>query len=533
MDVHSRRTFLKCAAGAAAFAAMGGKGYAMNGKQPNIVVILADDLGYGDVGCYDPEHCRVPTPHIDQLASEGILFTDAHAGAALCTPSRYSLLTGRYSWRSSLEEHVVRPYGSPLIAEDRLTLPKMLKEHGYYTACIGKWHLGFNWPLRQEDGSVEYAPDDTFIQQRYGDLVFELPIKGGPTTRGFDEYFGVDLPNSPPYTFIENDRMTANPTDRKTINDRVHWGPEGPMEPGWRFDRVQPTLVDKAEDCIARCAEGDAPFFLYMPLTIPHEPIAPSEEFRGKSGISDVADLILETDAAVGRIMATLDAHGLTDNTLLIFTSDNGHCSYTGIMPFQEVGHRVGGPYRGYKCNISEGGHRIPLVARWPGVIAPGRKSDALVCLSDWMATCATALGATLPDDAAEDSLDLLPHLRGETDDVREDVVVQSYFADVLMIRRGPWKLSVCAGDGVDRPWCTEEGVPHDISDADALAEGRPPMQLYNVVEDPGETRNLIEAHPDIVEDLLARMQDYIDRGRSTPGPQRKNDQEIRLRIEG
>ena len=247
----------------------------------------------------------------------------------------------------------------------------------------------------------------------------------------------------------------------------------------------------------------------------------------------DVADLILETDAAVGRIMAALDAHGLTDNTLLVFTSDNGHCSYTGIMPFQEVGHRVGGPYRGYKCNISEGGHRIPLVARWPGVIAPGRKSDALVCLSDWMATCATALGATLLDDAAEDSLDLLPHLRGETDEVREDVVVQSYFADVLMIRRGPWKLSVCAGDGVDRPWCTEEGVPHDISDADALAQGRPPMQLYNVAEDPGETRNLIEAHPDIVEDLLARVQDYIDRGRSTPGPRLQNDQEIRLRIEG
>jgi len=533
MERLNRRAFLgTLGAGCAALLA-GGRTGSMETRKPNIVIIFADDLGYGDVACYDPEHCRVPTPHIDRLAEQGIRFTDAHATASLCTPSRYGLLTGRYSWRSSLAEHVVRRYGSPLIDEARLTLPGMLREQGYYTACVGKWHLGWDWPLRQPDGSVQYAPEGRFTMEREGEPAFDLPILGGPTTRGFDEFFGVDLPNQPPYTFVRNDRMTVNPTDRKTISDRIHWGPEGPMAPGWRFDEVQPTLVDKAEDCIARCAARGGPFFLYMPLTIPHEPIAPSERWRGKSGISDVADLILETDDAVGRVMKALDEHGLADETLLVFSSDNGHCSYTGIMPFQEVGHRVGGPYRGYKCNISEGGHRVPLVARWPGVIDAGRVSDALVCLNDWMATCAQALDVDLPHTAAEDSVSLLPHLRGETNTVRDEVVVQSYFAEVLMIRRGPWKLAVCAGDGVDRRWCNEEGVPQDIPDPEALAMGRPPMQLYNVAEDPGETHNRIEEYPDIAGDLLARLRTCIARGRSTPGPDLENDQLIRLHTDG
>jgi len=267
MTKHSRRAFLRYVGAGVAVIGTGGSTMSTSKPMPNIVIILADDLGYGDVGCYDPEHAKVPTPNIDRLASGGILFTDAHAGAALCTPSRYTLLTGRYSWRSSLEEHVVRTYGSPLINAERTTLPGLLHGEGYYTACIGKWHLGWNWPLRQPDGTVVYAPDEGFIQQREGAPAFDLPIKGGPTTRGFDEFFGVDLPNQPPYTFIQNDRMTVNPTDRKTIQDRVHWGPEGPMAPGWRFDNVQPTLVEKAEACIASCAARQAPFFLYMPLT--------------------------------------------------------------------------------------------------------------------------------------------------------------------------------------------------------------------------------------------------------------------------
>jgi arylsulfatase A-like enzyme len=499
--------------------------------RPNIVIVLADDLGYGDARCYDPQHAKVATPHVDRLAREGMLFTDAHAAASLCSPSRYSLLTGRYSWRSPLREHVVRMYGSPLIPADRITLPRLLKRRGYHTACVGKWHLGWNWPLRQKDGSVARAPRGQFVAERQGEPVGDEPIADGPTARGFDEYFGVDVPNLPPYTFIQYDRMLVAPTSRKTLNDRVNWGPPGPMAPGWKFDRILPTLVEQAERYIAQRAAEKLPFFLYFALTSPHEPIAPSQAFKGKSGISDVADFILETDDALGRVMAALEKHKLAQNTLLIFASDNGHCGYTGIMPFQKLGHHVGGPYRGYKCDISEGGHRVPMVARWPGTIRAGSRSGQLACLSDWMATCAQIVGVTVPANAGEDSVSLLPILQGQDAPVREDLVHQSYFADVLAIRRGQWKLSVCAGDGVQSPWCKEPGVPNDTSDPDAEAAGAPPIQLYDLFADPGEAVNVQAKHPDVVQDLLARLRGQIDRGRSTPGEPQKNDAPVTLRL--
>ena len=498
-------------------------------RPPNVIIILADDLGWGDVHCYDPQHSQVPTPNIDRLAAQGIRFTDAHTSASLCSPSRYGLLTGRYSWRTPMREHVVRRYGSPLIQPNRLTLPAMLRRHGYHTACIGKWHLGWDWPLRKEDGSIEHAPSDRFVQEREGEPVFGQPIGDGPTSRGFDEYFGVDVPNLPPYTFIRGDQMVVEPTARKTGQDRVHWGPEGPMAPDWEFDQILPRLVEEAEALIGRCAQTNRPFFLYFPLTSPHEPIAPSAPFRGKSGISDVADFIMETDAVLGRVMTALDQHKLSDRTLVVFTSDNGHCGYTGIAPFQHVGHRVGGPYRGYKCDISEGGHRVPLVVRWPGHVAPGTVTGQLVCLTDWMATCAEVLGTDLPDNAAEDSVSLLPLLRGSRAATREDLVVHSFEADVLSIRKGPWKLSLCAGDGVPRSWCREEGVPHDLSDPDALAEERPPLQLYQVDEDPGETNNLQAEHPEMVTELRNRVERYVRTGRSTPGEPQKNDLPLRI----
>ena len=497
-------------------------------NKPNIVIILADDLGWGDVGCYDPQHNKVPTPHIDRLAAEGMYFSDARTSASLCSPSRYGLLTGRYSWRTPMRFHVVRKYGSPLIHADRLTLPGLLKQHGYRTSCIGKWHLGWDWPLRQPDGAIENTPGNQFVQERAGEPVFDGPIGKGPITRGFDDYFGVDVPNLPPYTFLRDDRMVEEPTDRKVGNDRVRWGPEGPMAPGWKFDQILPRLVAEAESSIERSAKEQSPFFLYFPLTSPHEPIAPSEAFRGKSGISDVADFIMETDAAVGRVMAALEKHELTDNALLVFTSDNGHCGYTGIAPFVKVGHRVGGPYRGYKCDISEGGHRVPLVVRWPGTVKPGSRSDQLVCLTDWMATCAAMLGATLPDEAGEDSVSLLPLLRGNDTATREDLTVHSYSADVLSIRQGPWKLSLCAGDGVSRRWCNEAGVPQDLSDPEAIQQGLPPVQLYNLEQDPGETKNLQSDHPEIVRKLMKRIERYVERGRSTPAPPRKMTRPLR-----
>lgn len=494
-------------------------------KHPNIVIVLADDLGYGDIRCYDPNNAKVPTPYIDQLAEQGVRFTDAHAGASLCTPSRYALLTGRFSWRTPLREHVLRPYGSPLIAADRLTLPGMLQKQGYHTACFGKWHLGWDWPLRQEDGTISVAPKNDFIKQREGEPVFEEPIGQGPTTRGFDYYFGVDVPNHPPYTFIQNDRMVVAPISRKsTKNGKA----SKPMAPGWKMDRILPTIVEKTEQFIAQRAQEKKPFFLYMPLTSPHEPIAPSEPFRGKSGISPVADFIMETDAALGRVMAALDKGGLADNTLLIFTSDNGHSPYTGLSPFVKVGHRVNGPYRGYKGNISDGGHRIPLIIRWPGIVKPATRCDQLVCLSDVMATSAEMLGVRLPDNASEDSVSFLPLLRGGEGPVRRDLVHQC-FTDVLAIREGNWKLSLCAGDGAKGSLCHEAGVPQDLGEQEARRRGLPPVQLYNIVDDPGETKNLQAKHPEIVQRLYSRLAKYVAEGRSTPGLAQKNDVELSI----
>lgn len=296
------------------------------------------------------------------------------------------------------------------------------------------------------------------------------------------------------------------------------------MAPDWQFDQVLSALVDEMERHIAARAPMPQPFFLFLSLTSPHEPVAPSAPFRNRSGISDVADFIMETDAAVGRVVAALAQHELSDNTLVVVTSDNGPSGYLGVGPFRQRGHRPGGPFRGYKCNISEGGHRVPMIVRWPGIVSKGARSDQLVCLTDWMATCAAIVGATLPDDAGEDSVSMLPLLQGRDVAAREDLVVHSYFADVLAIRQGPWKLSLCSGDGVDRRWCAEEGVPQDLPDAEATNRGFPSLQLYQVEQDPGETRNLQGDHPEIVSALIARLGEHIERGRSTPGAPQRND---------
>ncbi len=500
--------------------------------KPNIIVVLADDLGYGDVHCFDPDHCKVPTPNIDRLAEQGLRFTDAHAGTSVCTPSRYALLTGRFCWRSRLQVHVVGHYGTPVIAPDRLTLPKMLQQQGYLTACIGKWHLGWDWPLRRKDGSIAHAPEDKYIPTREdeGEPIFEMPIGQGPTTRGFAYYFGVDVPNFPPYTFIENDRMAINPTGRIMIGT----GKPGelvpaPMAPGWNYENILPTIVQKTETYLDERARDRKPFFLYMTLTSPHEPVAPSAEFKGKSGISPVADFIMQTDAALGRVMAALKKGGLDENTLLVFTSDNGHAGYTGLAPLYKAGHRVNGPYRGYKCNISDGGQRVPLVVRWPGVTPAGRVSGQLVSLSDLMRTCAGLLQVQLPDNAAEDSVSILPLLRGEDRPVREDMVLAPITSKYLAIRHGPWKLDLCAGDAVWGHVCNEKGVPTDLGEDEAKKLGLPAIQLYNMADDPGETMNLQAVHPEVVQQLYARLQKYVSEGRSTPGAPQTNELPVAL----
>jgi arylsulfatase A len=504
-------------------------------KRPNIVYFFVDDMGYGDASCLNPEG-RIQTPNIDRLAREGMIFTDAHASSSVCSPSRYSVLTGRYNWRSALQKFIVGPYGDPLIAPDRLTVPGFLREHGYHTACIGKWHLGQGWdfemsvddfsPGSQPNGSAINGTSDleaTSAQQECWREAFSRPTTGGPTTRGFDYYFGVDIPNWPPFCFIENDRTVGIPSE--FLPARLVGGNlasfSGPAMPYWHFEQLLPTWAKKADQYIKDRAAGKAPFFLYLAMTSPHTPLAVNKPWIGKSGLNNLyADLMLETDDVFGRVLASLETHGVAENTLVIFASDNGCAHYIGISrdgqggekALEPQGHFPSGPYRGYKSDAWDGGHRIPCIARWPGVIKPGSTSDGLVCLSDLMATCADIVGETLPDQAGEDSVSMLPLLRGSGPSERSSVVHHS-ITGKFAIRDGRWKLVLCPGSG---------GWTHN--DAAAARDGLPLVQLYDMQEDPGETRNLQAEQPEKVRELLAQLKQQVADGRSTPGPQQAND---------
>ncbi|MDX1945687.1 MAG: arylsulfatase [Pirellulaceae bacterium] len=453
-----------------------------NRSLPNIVLILADDLGHGHISHLNPQS-KIRTPHIDKLASQGISLTDAHSGSAVCSPTRYGLLTGRYAWRTKLVRGVLGPYDPPLIEATRLTLPGMLKKHGYHTACVGKWHLGWDWPRKAMED-----PD------------FSQPIAGGPTTRGFDYYFGTDVPNYPPYCFIENDQTVGLPNSAKT--ERNLDGRPGPMLAGWKFDAILPALADKAASYIAERAAAKQPFFLYLPLTSPHEPIAPSAEFRGQSGLNSLGDFLLETDAVVGKVAAAIEQHKLAESTLFIFTCDNGSSLYTGGAELVKLGHAPSAGWRGAKTSIYEGGHRVPFVARWPGVIPTGAKSGETICLTDLLATAAEIVGEKLPENAGEDSHSVLPILRGDklAKPVREATVHQSASGQ-LAIRQGPWKLI----------------TPQPASGAKGKSTEPREAELYNLAADPAETKNVIAEHGDVGARLTTLLDQYRQSGRSRP----------------
>ena len=443
-------------------------------------------MGHGHVSCLNPQS-KIATPNIDRLARQGITFTDAHSGSAVCSPTRYGLLTGRYAWRTRLASGVLKPYDPPLIEAGRLTLPAMLKQQGYHTACIGKWHLGWDWPKGSGD-----APD------------FSKAIAGGPTTRGFDFYFGTDVPNYPPYCFLENDRTVGQPTAMRT--ERGLDGRPGPMLLGWRFDAILATLTERAAGYLNERAADAKPFFLYFPLTSPHEPIAPSADFRGKSGLNNpLADFLLQTDASVGAVMDQLDRLGLADKTLLIFTADNGSSMYTGGQQLLAAGHNPNGRFRGHKGTIYEGGHRVPFFARWPGKIRPGSKSDETICLTDLMATVAAAVGRELPATAGEDSCSILPALVGQNRDrpLREATVHQAGNGR-LAIRQGPWKYIL-----PDPPAPKGKGKPAPKTAAQA--------ELYNLAVDPAEEHNVLAEHPDVAKRLSQLLGQYRRQGFSRP----------------
>ncbi|WP_422659385.1 sulfatase family protein [Paenibacillus sp. EC2-1] len=467
-------------------------------QKPNMIYIITDDLGYGDLSCYGAQ--QFATPHIDRLAEEGRMYTDAHASSAVCTPSRYGVMTGRYCWRGKIKSGVLHGHDASIIEKDRKTLPSYLKEHGYETACIGKWHLGMDW------AKVNESPERFDYSQ---------PIQNGPVSCGFDYYFGISASlDMPPYSFIENDRTVGIPSIPKDPEDFSQRGRGGLMVPGWKDENVHPVLTQKALEFIEQTTGVD-PFFLYLPLTGPHTPWSPSESFQGKSGIGPRGDLILEIDDTVGRLVSLLEDKGIRDNTLIVFTSDNGPDPFRDEITVH--GHDSAGQLRGQKADIWEGGHRVPFIVSWPGHIPQGTTSEELVCLTDWMATCASILEDELPDNAGEDSIDMLPDLLGQALDspLRESVILQSYDG-MLALRRGDWKyIRGAGGGGFDQQARSIIGIPH-TPDRE-VRSGDPQEQLYDIRDDIREAVNQCNEYPLLVSQMRTELERLVEAGRTRP----------------
>ncbi len=474
--------------------------------RPNIIYILADDLGYGDLSCNN-EQSKIKTPNIDALASAGLLFTDAHSGSAVCTPTRYGVLTGRYAWRSRLKSGVTWSYDEHLIATNRTTVGDLLQKNGYHTACIGKWHLGLDWAKDAAD-----KPD------------FTKPIKNGPNELGFDYFFGITASlDIPPYFYIENDRITATSIDSiEGRSGKEFWRP-GPVGDDFKHIEVLPKLTEKAVEYINERSKQNQAFFLYFPLPAPHTPILPTEEFQGKSQTNEYGDFVLMVDDVVRRINQALEQNDLAENTLLIFTSDNGCSPMADFEELAAVDHDPSYVFRGHKADIFEGGHRVPFIARWPAKIPAGKQTNEISCLTDFIATCAAIVGDSIPADVAEDSYNLLPVLLGKSYEspIREATVHHSINGS-FSIRQGNWKLNFCPGSG---GWSDPRPVKARESKLSLL-------QLYDLSQDIGETQNVADSHPEVVSRLTDLMASYVEKGRSTEGEAQENDREVNFLAE-
>ncbi len=505
--------------------------------KPNIVLIFADDLGYGDVSSFNP-NSKIHTKNIDRLAAEGMRFKDSHATSALCTPSRYGLLTGRYNWRSRLKSFVVRGDSEALIEKDRLTLPQMLKENGYRTAAVGKWHLGMDWTLKDGPDHEKFSldPDDedyqkiknqfgrdgNFDQRLEGpkieglDIDYSAPIKYGPNDYGFDYFFGTAASiDQPPYVYIENDRFTADPTIFYGLPDVARDNPSqqqswqmGPADPSFKVENVMPDMQNKVLRLLDDFGDREDPFFLYYPTHLVHGPLVPSEEFEGQSGLGLYGDFVLQLDAYVGQVIDVLKDKGIFDDTIFIFTSDNGASAVAGFDELKEQGHNPSHIFRGLKADAWEGGHREPTIVSYPLMIEPGTTSNHMVSHSDFYRTIADILEVEIPEDAAEDSISAASLWQGYDKPVREDIVHSSGNGG-FSIRRGFWKLNLVADGGGFAAASDQEFKPYE---------------LFDLQRDISETNNVIEEHPDLVQELTDTLADYIKSGRSTKGEPQENN---------
>jgi arylsulfatase A len=456
---------------------------ALDAKQPNILVILADDMGYGDPGCYNPKS-KIATPNIDRLAHEGMRFTDAHAPGPLCHPSRYGLMTGRNPFRTDIS----RWPQQPLIAKDQVTIASLLRAQGYHTAMVGKWHLGF-----RENG-------------------YDQPLRGGPADCGFDSFFGVRASTDiSPYFYIQGDRAATPPSGHIGEHHSEGWAPTqgafwrgGGIAPGLDLKDVLPRLTDEACAVINTQADkkSDArqPLMLYLAFTAPHTPWLPAAEFAGKSGAGIYGDFVIMVDAQIGRVLASLEKAGMTQDTLLIFASDNGPMWVPANVA--RFGHDAAGGLRGMKSDVWEAGHRMPFIVRWPGRVKAGMVSDQTICFTDLLATFADICGAKLPTGAGPDSFSFLPVLEGQQPvgkPIRGPIVMQAGSCSAMMIRSGDWKLINQLGSGgFSQPKTIKPGP------------GDPAGQLYNLRNDLAESNNLYLKHPEIVARLEAEMQRIV-----------------------
>ena len=460
--------------------------------KPNIVYIMTDDQGYGDVSILNPERGKIPTPAMDRIAKEGMIFTDAHSGSAVCTPTRYGLLTGRYCWRTKHQNGVVQGFAPCLIAEDRPTVASFLKEQGYHTGIVGKWHLNF-----------QYAdPESGKILKRKGKKTLApvgSKIPDGPVNRGFDHFHGFHHAGDMKGV-IENDSVIAH-------EEEIHMLP--------RLTRAAVEYIDGR----AKADKGQ-PFFLYVPYGSPHAPIVPTKAWQGRSGLNKHADFVMETDDGVRQILEALDRNGFAENTLVVFTADNGTSKGAGIPELQKKGHYVSAHLRGSKADLWDGGHRVPFLVRWPAKIKPGSISNELICHTDLFATCADILDQAIPANAAEDSVSFLPALSGEPIESARAGVIHHSISGHFAYRQGKWKLLLAYGSG---GWTSPK-------EPEAKKSGAPKAQLYDMEKDPGETTNLYESHPEVAARLLAQLEADVAKGRSTKGPAAKNDiAEIKL----
>lgn len=475
---------------------------------PNIVYILADDMGYGDIA-YLNNQAKIKTPNLDKLSSSGMIFTDAHSGSSVCTPTRYGIVTGRYAWRSRLKKGVLGGDSPHLIPEERFTVAKLMKSAGYHTAMIGKWHLG--WDFQKTANS-----------NKKNEIDFSKKVLNGPDINGFDYYYGhcgsLDMG---PYVYVENGNITALP-DKVTSGTGKGFWRKSETASDFKHIDVLPNFFNRACKYIEERADKKESFFLYLPIPAPHTPILPIDQFQGKSGTNEYGDFVMQVDWHVGQIMEMLEKKGIRDNTIIIFTADNGCSPTANFEELAKVGHNPSYNFRGHKADIFEGGHRVPFIVSWPASVKAGSRYDGTICLTDLMATAAAITSTKIPENGGEDSVSFLPALQGKTEQLREATVHHSIDGS-FSIRKGDWKLIMCAGSG---GWSAP-------SDKQALKDGLPAIQLYNLKTDVGEQKNVFAENSEIVKELYSLLKQYIENGRSTPGAKQKNEGEILFEEEG